>query len=362
MELHYTVVDTLPAVARHLRRVFDSADGSVAAHARHMAQTVALQVVEYRPINSESTPGESTPGESTPGVPARIISWNIERGYHLPEIVQKLKTLRADVVLLSEVDQGMARTDQQHVAREISQRLKMQYLYGVEFVELDLGSERERQKFEGQENHSGFHGAAILSKIALQRPALLRLESAGKWYQSHSGERRIGGRMALLSEVEINGQRVTIANTHFESHSTPDERARQMEVLLDGIELYNPNCPVLIGGDFNTNTCARNRADWDSYIVMLDNDTPGRFANPIAFEPMFTIAAARGYDWQQCNMEGTTTRLHPWHLADKPLAKLDWFFTRALKADDPLIHSSSDEKTGLPLSDHDLLSVSVKPA
>ena len=43
---------------------------------------------------------------------------------------------QADVVLLNEIDWGMKRTSYRHTAKELAAALRMNYAYGVEFVEL----------------------------------------------------------------------------------------------------------------------------------------------------------------------------------------------------------------------------------
>lgn len=58
----------------------------------------------------------------------------------------------------------MARSQQQHTARELAPRLGMSFAYGVEFLELGLDGERERSAFAGQRNVVGYQGNAILAR------------------------------------------------------------------------------------------------------------------------------------------------------------------------------------------------------
>lgn len=44
------------------------------------------------------------------GRPVRIVQWNIERGYKFDEIVQTLKIVDADILLLQEIDVGCDRS------------------------------------------------------------------------------------------------------------------------------------------------------------------------------------------------------------------------------------------------------------
>jgi hypothetical protein len=100
------------------------------------------------------------------GPVVRIASWNIERGLNFDhirlalsdpdgfrqaalrrgaldtnkqaQIDRQLRTLRdADIILLNEVDLGMKRTDYRDVARDLAHALGMNYVFGVEFVEVD---------------------------------------------------------------------------------------------------------------------------------------------------------------------------------------------------------------------------------
>ncbi len=351
MALCTTTFGSLPHVAEEIQNRTDADDVSPSAHAAMFGQISALHAIET--FTSPGNPKSII-------APASVISWNIERGYQVNDIADHIANIDADVVLLTEVDYGMARTGQLNIARELSSRLGMNFTFAVEYLELGLGSERERGIFRGQTNSVGFHGAAILSKAQLIRPALVRLESSGNWYTHEYDERRIGGRMALIATILLDDQPTTFCTTHFENRSTPQIRAEQMGVLLTAIQLYSQESPVIIGGDFNTNTAERNRDDWEAYQVEKESVNPGYFANPIAHEPMFEVAAQWGYEWRNCNIDGPTTRLHTWQPANKPRSKLDWFFTKGLKSQGPAIISSKYDKTGAILSDHDMLRVSIR--
>jgi hypothetical protein len=83
----------------------------------------------------------------------------------------------ADVIELNELDWGMKRTDYQAVVKELANALKMNWAYGVEFIEVDpkvLGlqsfanvkNETERKELEtlfsvDKDRVLGMHGTAI---------------------------------------------------------------------------------------------------------------------------------------------------------------------------------------------------------
>ena len=181
----------------------------------------------------------------------RVVAANLERGRRLEEWVDLLTRAEADVVLISEADGGMARSGNRYVARELADRLGMQFAFAVEFVELTLGGEEEQALLPPDAvNEFGVHGGAILSRLPLERPAAVRFEFDGAWYGPDSLEDRVGGRCAVVATV---GDVVVVA-PHLESHGGPSGRARQMADLLDLVEPYAAGRPVVVGGDLNTHT------------------------------------------------------------------------------------------------------------
>ena len=86
---------------------------------------------------------------------ARLVFWNVERLRHLDAIAGHLQDHTPDVILLSEVDRGMARTGNTDRIAMLSERLGIGYLFAVEFVELDLGDVHEQRFHAGEENADG---------------------------------------------------------------------------------------------------------------------------------------------------------------------------------------------------------------
>lgn len=198
---------------------------------------------------------------------------------------------QADVIVLNEVDWGMKRTDYRNVIADLAAALRMNYAYGVEFVEVDpiaLGLE----KFEGVKNgdekliretkvdpakYKGLHGTAILSRYRLENVQLRPMQFQGHdWYEDEKksvapiekGKRQIaeqvfletiyrqvrrGGRMMLQADIvdpQLPEGRVTIVATHLEDRTTPKNREKQLKELLDRIK--DISSPVILTGDMNT--------------------------------------------------------------------------------------------------------------
>jgi endonuclease/exonuclease/phosphatase family metal-dependent hydrolase len=320
-------------------------------HARLAAEIGALNLVEACPPALPATPPDGA---------ARVVFWNAERGTHLDAAAGLLGPLGADIVLLCEMDVGMARSAQRHTARELAQGLGgLGYVFGVEFVELGLGDERESARYAGGVNRHGLHGAAILAPSALARPALIRFETDGDWFAGAHGQPRIGGRMALAAIMPIAGTDVLFVSVHLESHSDPDFRGRQMKILLDAMDRHAPGMPAVIGGDFNSCSMARGlRKDAAELSALLAED-PDRLLKPQPHEPLFAIAEAAGYDWRAANGPGPTQRPTMGAPA-RPLGRIDWFFTRGVAASDPATIAAVDG-SGAAISDHELISVTIAP-
>ncbi len=334
-DLLVTTTDRLPRPTAAERRHW-AAVRNPSRHRRLLDRIPALRAIEAR------LPERPLPAPETA---ARILFWNVERLRHGAAIATRIAELAPAASLLAEVDVGMARTGNRHTVAELAATLGQGYAFGVEFLELGLGDAGERRAHEGEQNLAGLHGNAILSPHPLGRLAMLRLEEGGGWYDGGRGEPRIGARMALLAQIEIAGRPVTLVCTHFESHTDPGDRCRQMARLLDGIDIYDARAPVLIGGDFNTTGRA--------------HGTAPPLRDPTPFEPLFALAAARGYERRSCNREDEPTQRRP---PDdrRPAIRLDWFFARGLRCRDAVTVPALDAE-GRPLSDHDGILVTVMP-
>jgi endonuclease/exonuclease/phosphatase family metal-dependent hydrolase len=289
----------------------------------------------------------------------RIAFWNAERLKYARPSLALMRSIEADAVLLCEVDVGMARSGNHRTVAELARGLDAGYLFATEFVELDLGDQRERTWHQGRSNAGGLHGAAILSALTLDRPALIRLETSGRWFDGAFGERRVGGRIALAAEIRLAGRPVVIVSAHYESHTDPEDRLQSTRIMLDSIDRHAPDRPVLIGGDFNTSTFTlAEKRDPARQASALAED-PRRFLDPVAYEPMFALLRARGYDWSRCNVAlAPTQRTRPDGTPPPPFGKIDWLFTRGLFASEPGVIAAVDEK-GVAISDHEALAVTI---
>ncbi len=178
----------------------------------------------------------------------RVISWNINRGQQLDGVLEFLGRTPADLILLQETDVNARRTQYRNIAREIAQALRMNYVFGREFQELTQG------------NHSSpaYHGQATLSKFPILSSRILTFgRQSGFWRprwfipQLEKSQRRLGGRMALVSHVTCSEKRLLVYNLHLESRGSDRLRASQLAEVITDIHQCGSGLPVVVGGDFN---------------------------------------------------------------------------------------------------------------
>ena len=342
-------VARLTPVPRETRVAMREGPRDGETHSRHMMALSALHEIEVGGQASRRDAGESL----------RVVAWNVERLRYSDAIGETLRGLAPDVVLLSEVDKGMARSGNGHPLAALADRLGHAYAYGVEFVELDAGSDEERAAAMGTPDEEGFHGNALTSAVPLTRPFMIRLDLSGRWFAPEPGQPRIGGRMAIGGQVRLGGTAVTLVSVHLDNRCEPQERAEQTRILLEAIDHYDATAPVLIGGDFNTLTAgdawkAANRAAWEAEL----RATPDRLMRVEPYEPLFKVLAERGYEWKAANTLDQPTQRRPAADAHLPIGRIDWFFTRGLQARDPAVIPAV-LPDGNPSSDHEALLVTV---
>ncbi len=185
---------------------------------------------------------------SWPPSSLRIVDWNIDRGLQLPEIIDFLGSTKADIIILQEVDLNARRTHRLNVAEELARALQMNYVFGREFQELVQGSKES----------PAYHGQATLSKWPISNPRLIRFSRQSNFWQPHwflpriePFQERLGGRIALVAEINVAGSKVIIYNLHLESRANDDLRVAQVQEVLSDTARQDPGCSLIVAGDFN---------------------------------------------------------------------------------------------------------------
>jgi endonuclease/exonuclease/phosphatase family metal-dependent hydrolase len=254
-------------------------------------------------------------GAATHAQTIRATAWNIERGKRLPSIIGVLgahETLRtSDVLLLTELDYGMARTENRFVARELAEALRLNYVFAPCYLALNKGSGVESEVAGA--NTLALHGNALFSRHPLQRAHALALPNGKD--KMRGKEKRLGSQRAVIADVAHPAGTFRAVSLHLDAHSSQRHRARQMRLVLDHLARLTPQLPVLIGGDWNTSTYNSRRAVYSilgyfrrvamgvRHVIRNHYPYPERW-----FERgLFRLLERRGYDYRSLNALGVCT-------------------------------------------------------
>jgi len=336
----------------------------------------------------------------------RAVAWNVERGLCFDEIVHFLKNhstmAKADVLLITETDLGMARTKNRNVARELAEALGMNYFFAPSYLNLEKGNGNERD-VEG-ENELGLHGNAILSRYPIHKPRILSIPNSHD--KMHGNEKRLGSQRALIATIDFAGSPLRVSCQHVNVRSTQEKRKKEIEATVKAL-IEEGDTPALIGGDWNTSTYDSHSATssiigfWVRVFMGVDNMMTNHYPHPDRkFEKgLFGMLEKSGFSYKDCNELGVCTNHYSiddlkqfksvrdwlplwcfkfieWSLRNhngKCSFKLDWFAQRGLKilsagqATSPQKGPSLPPKVlgdllhnGVMASDHDAIAIDFK--
>ena len=183
----------------------------------------------------------------------KVVCWNINRGLQLPRIMEFLNRSQADILLLQEADLNARRTRHLNIAREIAQKLRLNYVFGREFEELTQGTRRS----------PAYHGQATLSPWPLSNARILRFQQQSSFWRPHwflpeiePFQERLGGRLALVAAANVGGKTIVTYNLHLESRGDDWLRQAQMKETLQDAQQYKGGAAVVLAGDLNMDVSA----------------------------------------------------------------------------------------------------------
>jgi len=320
----------------------------------------------------------------------RATAWNIERGTRFEGVVRVLAEhplmSKSDVLLLTELDYGMARSGNLHVTRELARALGMSYAFAPCYINLSKGSGLESGA-EG-ENGLALHGNAVLSRWPVLRAWSVALPNGKD--KMKGNEKRLGRQRAVVCDLEHPSGTLRAVSLHLDAHSSQRHRQGQMKVVLDFLEALSPSAPVLVGGDWNTSTYDSSRAAYSiagffrRVLMGVGNVMENHYLQPDRWfeRGLFRELGARGFRFRELNEPGAGT-LHydvkdlaantnmgewvprwcfwwiEWALKDhggRCSLKLDWFAGRGVETDasnPPRVVGHIRGPAGEVLSDHD---------
>jgi endonuclease/exonuclease/phosphatase family metal-dependent hydrolase len=347
--------------------------------------------------SSFSVPADEEQAEaSTPNI--RALAWNIERGNVFDGIVDALKNHRQlkdkDVLLLTELDYGMARSGNRFVVRELAQALALNYAFAPVYVALQKGSGVESQ-IDG-ENTKSIHGLAMFSKYPMKNVHAIPLPNGKD--KMWGKEKRLGYLRALIADIEHPAGEFRAVTIHLDAHCSRAHRRRQMQIILDRLETL-PSMPTLLGGDWNTTTFNSQSATrailgyWRRVFMGPKNVVKNHFPHPERFfeKRLFDDLERRGFDYKTFNEIGVgtlhyhldsvekNTNLRDWvpewcfpfifraarYVGGHVSGRLDWFAGRGIElaaGTKPMTVGNLVDKDGTPLSDHDAIILDFYPS
>ena len=331
------------------------------------------------------------PSSLIPQTAVSAVAWNIERGNIFEGIVDALKNHERlkdkDLLLLTELDYGMARSGNRFVARELAQELKLNYAFAPVYIALQKGSGVE-SAVEG-ENTTSIHGLAMFSRFPIKNAHAVPLPNGKD--KMLGKEKRLGYLRALVADIEHPAGTFRAVTTHLDAHCSRRHRHLQMKIILDHLDTL-PALPTIIGGDWNTTTFNSQNSTraimgyWRRVLMGPKNVTKKHFPHPDRFfeKGLFGELEKRGYDYKSLNEIGAgtlhydvesiekNTNLRDWvpewcfpfifwaagRVGGRVSGRLDWFAGKGIKAKgNPQTIGDLKDEDGTPLSDHDAIAL-----
>jgi endonuclease/exonuclease/phosphatase family metal-dependent hydrolase len=171
----------------------------------------------------------------------RVMSYNIHRAigvdrrFHPDRIVKIVSHHQPDIVLLQEVDEGVPRSRELNLAKELAASL--------DYPHFAVGHNVDLRK--------GRYGNATLSRFPIQRERNIDLTIESR--------KRRGCQHTKIYVDRDSGEPLALEVFNLHLGLSAQERARQIGILVRSAEFSgcDPSQPCLIGGDFN---------DWRSLL------------------------------------------------------------------------------------------------
>ena len=298
----------------------------------------------------------------------KMVLFNVERGTYCEEIEAYMRyhpaLKEAEIVFFNELDYGLLRTGNINTAAELSKRLQMNYVFGIEFMELTIGYKNNLIAYG--KNKEAFHGNAIMSRHKLYDPMILRLPLVYDWFNDK--QKRFGTRIALFAKTMIYDKEIGLICTHLENRVSPEGREVQMKVILEQAKKQFENIPVIIAGDMNTNTFDGSILSESARMYEIFKSETDRINAPEKYEPLFKLVESYGYDYKAPNLPGKITRRKSIDGKGDLRMNIDWFFVKGMSCSEPAVAQTifarselpglegMEESEGRQISDHNAIS------
>jgi endonuclease/exonuclease/phosphatase family metal-dependent hydrolase len=356
-------------------------------------ERILNSVVVSPPVPSASLSSLEEGDESRTQNVVSALAWNIERGIQFDGIVDALindeRLNGKDLLLLTELDDGMARSGNRFVAKELAAALGLQFAFAPVYIALQKGSGVE--EFAEGENTNSIHGLAMFSRFPMKNVHAIPLPNGKD--KMWGKEKRIGYLRALIAEIEHPAGEFRAVTIHLDAHCSRAHRRRQMKIVLDHLDTL-PRLPTIIGGDWNTTTFNSQNATrailgyWRRVLMGVKNVVKNHYPHPDRYfeKKLFGELEGRGYDYRSLNETGQgtmhyhveslekNTNLRDWvpawcfpfifwaanRVGGTVSGRLDWFAGRDVRlanGSTPVTAGGLVDHNGVALSDHDAITL-----
>jgi endonuclease/exonuclease/phosphatase family metal-dependent hydrolase len=105
-------------------------------------------------------------------------------------------------------------------------------------------------------------------------------------------QRRLGGRMALISHVELPQRTLVLYNVHLESRGNDSLRCNQLLEIYDDLSQYDSNVPVVVAGDFNADLSQARTA-----AIVSEMQLNNPFLRASGYPATSLLNGSRTIDW-----------------------------------------------------------------
>ena len=373
--------------------------------AREGAKEAALVYeAETRPLGSVSEPLDIEKPEDEKESHAKAqstqsqdlvsaVAWNIERGNIFAGILDALQNhpdlKEKDLYLLTELDYGMARSGNRFVARELAQKLELNYAFVPVYIALQKGSGVESRVLG--ENTRSIHGLAMFSRYPMKNVHNLPLPNGKD--KMWGKEKRLGYLQALIADIEHPAGAFRAVTVHLDAHCSRAHRHLQIKLVLDHLDTL-PKLPTVIGGDWNTTTYNAQNATrailgyFRRVMMGVKNVVKNHLSHPDRYfeKRLFGELERRGFEYKRFNNSGTgtlhydvasfekNTNMRDWvpewcfpfifwaagRVGGMVSVRLDWFTGKGIDLAPgigPKTIGALVNEEGTPLSDHDAITL-----
>lgn len=163
----------------------------------------------------------------------KVVTWNIWKGKYLDKVIDQLADLDADIIGLQEVKAYQKDSQNINIGEVIAKKLGYHFIYCKSFT-----TDRHYPSFD--------QGNAMLSRLPIHSSHCHFLSTM----DDYKGDSATEPRTAVEVEISINGQIVSIFNTHLGYAPDLTDTPLQMQQIHNLLDITSQKNSIVIG-DFN---------------------------------------------------------------------------------------------------------------